>query len=96
MPKVIMEDKMLSQVKRQRIMKIQPYLFFDYDISIWIDGNLTIIGNLDEFVSQNDAELVVSKHPARNCIYDEARMIVKLKKDTKDSIDRQIRLYKEE
>ena len=96
LPKEIVEDSTLTQVKRQRIMKIQPYLFFEYDISVWVDGNLTIIGNLDEFVKENYADLSITAHPARNCIYDEARAIVRCRKDTQKNIDTQVDLYKKE
>lgn len=93
-PDEIMNDKTLSQVKKQRIMKIQPNLFIDYDYCIWVDANITINMNLDTFFERhlNDS-IVITKHPQRDCIYDEGKAILKYKKDTSENINRQLSVY---
>ena len=93
-PDEIMNDNTLSQVKKQRIIKIQPYLFLDYDYCLYVDANITIKTNLNLFFEKhfNDS-IVITKHPDRDCIYDEAKAILKLKKDTSDSLDRQVSVY---
>ena len=36
-----------SKIKQQRLLKILPHKYLSkYDISIWIDGNITIIGDM--------------------------------------------------
>lgn len=42
----------VSDIKKQRYMKIHPHKFFkNYDLSIYIDANYVIKGDLDEFLT---------------------------------------------
>ena len=69
----------------------------EYDVSIWIDGNVKVKGNLLKFISQYDlgtCSFWVRKHPQRDCIYDEGTACIALHKDSKDVIDRQTAKYK--
>lgn len=88
----------LSPVKTQRIIKICPHKWFpDYDISIWVDGNIKIIGDLQNFVNEYDFDktpLYTRIHPCRNCIYDEADACMELGKDHYATIMAQIAEYK--
>jgi hypothetical protein len=84
------ELKYLSTVKQQRIVKICPHRYLsDYDISIWVDGNIAIIGNLNNFILQYDlniCSLYIRKHPSRNNVYDEAKTIITLNKESLDIV----------
>lgn len=70
-------DKFKRDVYNSRIYKILPHLFFDADISIWLDGNIYIEKNVDiekmveEMLGDNDIALF--KHYSRDCIYDEEK-----------------------
>lgn len=90
----------LSNVKKQRIIKICPHRYLkEYDISIWIDGNISIIGDLNNFISQYDLNknpFYVRVHPKRNCIYDEANECIRLGKDLSNNIKSQIDTYQHE
>lgn len=94
------ETDELPQSKKQRFVKINPHLFLkDYDISIWVDGNVSLNGDLNEFISSNlndNTSIYVPKHPSRNCIYKEAKAVISMKKDKKENVDPQIERYKEE
>lgn len=94
------ETEGLSQVKKQRYVKINAHLLLsDYDVSIWVDGNVTIKSNLNEFLSKflrSDYSIYVPKHPARDCIYSESKAVVAMKKDTKENVSPQIERYKKE
>jgi len=94
------ETDELSQVKKQRFVKTLPHLLLsDYDISIWVDGNIEIKNDLNDFIEQNDeigCSVFVPEHPSRKCIYDEERAVISLKKDTKENTEKQINRYKEE
>ena len=47
------ETDSLSQVKKQRYVKLNPHLLLsDYDISIWVDGNVKINGDLNTFMKE--------------------------------------------
>ena len=81
-------------------MKICPHRYLkDYDVSIWVDGNIAIVGNLYQFIKQYDLDKVpfyTRVHPARNCIYDEANACIRMNKDSSESIKKQVERYKNE
>ena len=90
----------LSQVKKQRYVKTSPHLFLKgYDLSIWVDGNVKVAGDLDEFVRENmngDASVYIPQHPNRKCTYAEARAVVSMRKDTSEIVNPQMDEYKKE
>lgn len=94
------ETDELSQVKKQRYVKINAHkLLSEYEISIWVDGSVTINGDLNGFVSKflnSDCSIYVPTHPIRDCIYTEANTVVAMKKDTSSNVSPQIERYKKE
>ncbi len=94
------ETEELSQVKKQRYVKINPHkVLSEYDISIWVDGNITVKGDVNDFVNKSlkdDCYVYVPKHPLRNCIYEEAKAVVSLRKDKKEIVDPQVEEYRKE
>ena len=94
------ETEELSQVKKQRYVKLNPHLLLkEYDISIWIDGNVTIKGNLNKFVQdtiKEDCSIYVPQHPTRKCIYKEASAVLSMNKDKKEIVGAQMERYKDE
>ena len=94
------ECEELSQVKKQRYVKINPHkLLSDYDISIWVDGCVSLNDNLNELLSNvmtDDISVYVPKHPVRNCIYREARAVLSLGRDKKEIVNPQVDRYKKE
>jgi hypothetical protein len=77
-------DDNMRNAKRYKIL---PHRYFsEYDISIYIDGNYIIKGNVDELVKKylSDANIAFHNHnlqpdyDKRNCIYDEANTILQL------------------
>ena len=89
----------LPDIKKQRIVKICPHRWFpEYDYSLWIDGNIKL-NILNDFFRKYDLEkcpFYTCKHPARNDIYDEGLVIIKMKKDTYDSISSQMYEYRKD
>lgn len=65
--------------RSNRYIKINPHLFFpDYDISVFIDGNMLVIGDLDKLVATalDGTAMACFDHnqnndDRRNCIYRE-------------------------
>lgn len=90
----------LSQVKKQRIVKICPHRYLsDYDVSIWVDGNLDIKADLNEFIADYDLDkyhLYSRIHSIRNCVYAEAKEIILLHKDIAENIDPIVERYRHE
>lgn len=75
-----------DNTRTARKYKTLPHRFLtDYDISIWVDGNIQIVGNAWNYVNKHLGEyngLAVHNHmdcfDKRNCVYDEANAIFQL------------------
>ncbi len=74
-------------VRSAKIYKILPHKYLtDYKISIWVDGNAEIKGDLDLFVNKNlnKNNIAVYDHSClddgRNCIYKEAEELISMAK----------------
>lgn len=91
----------LDDVRKCRQLKILPHRYFsEYKYSIWVDGNIEIINNLQELVENqlinSNFDLLTFQHPSRNCIYEEAEECVREKKDNIELIRNQIQKYSQE
>jgi len=79
------ELRYFPKVKQQRIIKICPHRYLkEYSTTLWLDGNVQILSDMWDFSRKYDlAEISfwTRVHPARNCIYDEAKAVLKMKKD---------------
>ena len=86
----------LEQTKIARCIKILPHLFLpEYEISVWVDGNIQVLGNTNKFINENlIGYLSMCKHPDRICTYQEAEAIINFKKDTSDIVNKQIEEYR--
>lgn len=76
-------------IKQARRLKIVPQ--FKYDICLWVDGNIQIVGNINEFIKpfQNE-RFALMKHPHRTNIIQEGFAIAKYQKDKIQVIEKQI------
>ncbi len=88
-------------VRTARYHKIFPHLLLKkYKNSIWIDSNINILtDSLEKRVEdliQNNEKIASGIHPERNCIYQEAKACVELKKDDTFTILKQIEFIKKE
>jgi hypothetical protein len=66
---------------KAKLFKMQAHkLFPNYDILIWMDSNIQVKTNdfIDTMVNALtlDFDIAISKHPSRNCIYEETQFIV--------------------
>ena len=93
------EIKTLDNTRINRYIKTHPHLLFpEYETSIYIDGSIKIIGDIDKFIQTcelNNYNIVIPKHPDRICLYKEAK-VCRNWKDTAQNIDLQIQRYKSE
>ena len=84
----IVNNLNMNIVKKQRFIKLHPHLFFkNYDLSIYLDTNLIIYGNITEFLERlltPKYNIYIFEHPLRNCIYSEILVVIKYKKEKKD------------
>lgn len=90
----------LTSVKKQRYVKICPHKFLpDYDLSIWVDGNVKIIGDMNKYLEtycNRNTSIFIPSHPQRECIYSEANTCIAIGKDRKENVKPQIDRYEEE
>ena len=87
----------LDNTRISRCLKILPHLFLcEYDISLWVDANIQINGNLNEFISEHIkiSNLMTTKHPGRICVYDESEAVINLEKDNTRIVKKQMLKYK--
>ncbi len=69
----------------------------EHDLNIWIDANVTIKNDLNDFcntIMDNKHRMWITKHPQRQCVYQEATACIRLKKDSPEIINKQISSYK--
>ena len=78
-----------------KIYKILPHYFMDTDFSIWIDGNVRLNCKPELLIDMmEDKDIMVFRHPNRNCIYEEATVCKEHNLDSHEVIDAQMDRYK--
>lgn len=92
------ELKNLSLPDKNRYIKFFPHkLFPNYDFSIYVDGVIQIVADLQPLVeNMGSCVLGLHRHNARNCLYDEAKAIIYANKAPKELVLNQINKYKKE
>ena len=76
--------------KIQRKIKILPFRYLkNYDLSIWIDGNIQTNVDPDTIVSKyHKKSISLISHPERACLYEELDACERLNKDSVESLNR--------
>lgn len=77
-----------------REYKIMPHRYFpDYDTSIWIDGNFSIVGSQRRFMEkyQRQADILFFPHYERNCVYSEIAACMMANRAPKSLLMKQMR-----
>ena len=94
--------KRLSPSKQNRYLKLKAYKYFPsyYNFSIYIDGNIVIINDINKLLNRlnekyKNVNFFIPIHPERDCIYDEAKTVLKKKKDKSKIVKFQINKIKE-
>ena len=79
--------KFTDPVYNAKIYKVLPHKFLDCDISIWLDGNLSLKVPPEEMVDRflGDADMALFKHPHRESIHWEIKWIEYQFRHRKDS-----------
>ena len=93
----------LGPAKQNRYLKINAYKYLPnhYNFSVYIDGNIIIINDINLLLNQlkkqyKDINFFVPIHPERDCIYDEAKVVLKLRKDKSKYVKPQIKKIKDD
>lgn len=77
-----------------RYYKIMFHRHITDEYSIYIDGSFLINCDLNEWWQRFQPPMTVIKHPIRNCVYQEARAVLRNKRKGVEKIFEQIRAYK--
>jgi hypothetical protein len=77
--------------------KMLPHEYFpEYDYSVWVDGNLGIVGDVTELIDEAGSGIVSFDHPRRDCIYDEAERCIEKGLADPDAVAEQMARYRDE
>ncbi len=90
-------NEQLPPALLNRKVKILPHLYFpDYEYSVYVDGNIEIIGHMEELVDKYLKEhyMACAKHQERDCIYQETEVCIELELDNSQYIREQMARYK--
>ena len=82
--------------RKARYLKLHPHLLFpNHRWSIWVDGSLSIHGDLSTLVTEvaEHANFGVYSHAKRNCIYHAAANCIDKQKDCPTIIQKQMNYY---
>ncbi|MDE1159670.1 MAG: DUF616 domain-containing protein [Neorhizobium sp.] len=81
-----------------RRVKVLPHLFLpkQYEISVWVDSSLSMkqltAAAIETLLA--GADIAVTRHNMRTCIYDEAKAVLDVKYETASRVERQIARYR--
>lgn len=95
------ENDGLDNIRLARKIKVLGHsILDDYEITVWLDGASYLKDYVTKFIDQycdlKTYSLIGFKHRERDCIYDEALECVKVKKEKREILERQILKYRKE
>jgi hypothetical protein len=92
---VFFTEKCDEPFRRSRWYKTHPHVLFPgSDYTLWVDGNIEIIGEIPTPAS--DIDIMTFKHSRRNCTYEEAAAVIKQHLDEKIKVYEQVFKYTKE
>lgn len=80
--------------KHNRDIKIRPHLEMFENLTLYVDGSIEIVGNLNEFVSEVPNWFSIWQHPHRQCTFDEAATVISIKGMNSKRVWKQMERYK--
>lgn len=87
----------LNQKDKNRYIKMHPQEFFqDYDVTVYIDGSIKLIGDIYPLILRalsSSEDIFMYQHPHRNCIFTEALACSNYSHDWIWTIASQMRRY---
>ena len=91
-------DQKLDGRKKARYIKVNSHLVLpEHDISIWVDGcfepRFDNVEKMLEDMNFGNSNVMIYKHPQRNCLYDEANVNLQYNRDTPQTVSIQMKRY---
>lgn len=90
-----------SNIFKNRYIKFHPNIFFqDYDFSVYIDGNVSVLSGIEDIcksIKKSNKFIGLHRHNQRDCIYVEARALEHLSrfKPIINLIKKQVESYRQ-
>jgi len=83
-------DGFKEPIMNAKIHKILIHKFIDTDISVWLDGNMSLEVPVEKVVNWlGDYDMVAFPHPTRHCSYEEIEACIQLEKGNKEELEKQ-------
>jgi len=90
----------LDSVRRNRFMKIciPDEIFYNYEYSLYMDYKHPTTINFDDMLDclELGSDILTTKHPRRDCVYEEGKVCIEKKKDNGKDILRALDFYRNE
>lgn len=95
--KNVIPDNITDPIQKNRYVKMHPhYLFPEYQYSIYIDGNIEILKDMSPLICQSKTGISLFMHPAHDCIFYEALVIVSARRVAMEEAKNQMCRYLQE
>jgi hypothetical protein len=95
----LLPRKILDPARAAKKLKALPHIYLaQYDWSLYVDNTvrLKIAPNrfFEEFLAPSKSALACFRHHERDCVYDEAKVVLSLGLDTPERVETQMSLYR--
>jgi hypothetical protein len=89
----------LDPARAAKKIKALPHIYLSqYDHSLYIDNTMRLkvppARMFEEYLAPATSPLVCFRHPERDCVYDEARVVLSIGFDTPERVNPQMALYR--
>ena len=91
-------DPTYTNRRNAKVYKVLPFAFLpEYDYFFWVDSTHRLETNPYEVINKylNDTDVAVFKHPERDCIYPEGKVVMDVKFDHRNLVEDQLAFYKD-
>jgi len=91
-------DPIYKNRRNAKVYKILPFTFLpEYDYYFWVDSTHILEKNPFEVIDKYliGSDIAVFKHPERNCIYPEGKLVVDVKYDHPNLVEDQLDFYRD-
>jgi hypothetical protein len=95
----LLPRKALDPARAAKKIKALPHIYLaQYDHSLYIDNTMRLKASpkrmFEEYLAPATSPLVCFRHPERDCVYDEAKVVLSIGFDTPERVNPQMVLYR--
>jgi hypothetical protein len=95
----LLPRRVLDPARAAKKIKALAHIYLaQYDCSLYIDNTVRLKAEpkrlFDEFLAPAKSPLLCFRHPERDCVYDEAKVVLSLDFDTPERVNPQMALYR--